>query len=241
MSGASSATRAAAIFTRRLLAGTRANRRAYATATTALAARASSSNQPQQVPMPPSPGEQRAGAGAAAPAGAGRRRTFSIYRPSRRDELIAAGRDVRIIHMVRHAQVRTCPCLTQMLLPRRSRLPLESEKIKKKDVFNRSQPARVARRGRITWTCPGRASTVTRRTMTRASRPSESSSAKPSRRNPRVSSPRHSWWGLLLCSGFQLPVSVVTTTTTNNRPHFYCACKSEYYIDESKPPHGTLV
>jgi hypothetical protein len=40
----------------------------------------------------------------AAPAGA--RRTFSLYRPSRRDELVAAGLDVRIIHMVRHAQVR---------------------------------------------------------------------------------------------------------------------------------------
>jgi hypothetical protein len=46
-----------------------------------------------------------------APAGAGRRRTFGIYRPSRREELVAAGRDVRTIHMVRHAQVLLPPLL----------------------------------------------------------------------------------------------------------------------------------
>lgn len=39
-----------------------------------------------------------------APVEAESRRTFSIYRPSRRDELIAAGYHVKVIHMVRHAQ-----------------------------------------------------------------------------------------------------------------------------------------
>lgn len=46
----------------------------------------------------------------AAPAGAeARRRTFALFDASRREELIAAGRDVRVVHMVRHAQVRPAP------------------------------------------------------------------------------------------------------------------------------------
>jgi hypothetical protein len=61
----------------------------------------------------PSTGEQNAPAeaGEAPPAATaqGRRRTFALYPTAKREELLAAGRDVRTIHMVRHAQVSTEP------------------------------------------------------------------------------------------------------------------------------------
>lgn len=54
----------------------------------------------------------------AAPAGAeARRRTFALFDASRRDELVAAGRDVRVVHMVRHAQVRPAPHASSPLAP----------------------------------------------------------------------------------------------------------------------------
>ena len=111
----------------------------------------------------------------AAPAGAeARRRTFALFDASRRDELIAAGRDVRVVHMVRHAQVRPAP-------DRRSH---------PRSAYNANPDTPVpfrassANRARTTST----RDTATLRTWTRVSPPSESNSARRSPPPPRTSS-----------------------------------------------------
>ena len=113
MFSASSAARAGGVFTRRLLlllSSTRARPgpRAVACHTAGrINTRAVfwTTNQQRRQPMMMMEGGDRRQQQMPAPAEAAtRRRTFSIYRPSRRDELMAAGHHVKVIHMVRHAQ-----------------------------------------------------------------------------------------------------------------------------------------